>query len=138
MPRRHKDTEVILVSDLESLNEITEKIIGCAIEVHRNLGPGLLESIYEKTICYELSENNLSFKQQVEIPILYKGLSLGNYRLDLLIEDSIIVELKAVDRIEAVFEAQLLTYLKITNKQLGLLINFNQPLLKNGIKRIIL
>ena len=119
MPRRHKDTEVILVSDLESLNEITEKIIGCAIEVHRNLGPGLLESIYE-------------------IPILYKGLSLGNYRLDLLIEDSIIVELKAVDRIEAVFEAQLLTYLKITNKQLGLLINFNQPLLKNGIKRIIL
>ncbi len=138
MPRRHKDTEVILVSDLESLNEITEKIIGCAIEVHRNLGPGLLESIYEKAICYELSENNLSFKQQVEIPILYKGLSLGNYRLDLLIEDSIIVELKAVDRIEAVFEAQLLTYLKITNKQLGLLINFNQPLLKNGIKRIIL
>ncbi|MBP9887246.1 MAG: GxxExxY protein [Leptospiraceae bacterium] len=127
-----------MVSDLESLNEITEKIIGCAIEVHRNLGPGLLESIYEKAICYELSENNLSFKQQVEIPILYKGLSLGNYRLDLLIEDSIIVELKAVDRIEAVFEAQLLTYLKITNKQLGLLINFNQPLLKNGIKRIIL
>ncbi len=127
-----------MISDLESLNEITEKIIGCAIEVHRNLGPGLLESIYEKAICYELSENNLSFKQQVEIPILYKGLSLGNYRLDLLIEDSIIVELKAVDRIEAVFEAQLLIYLKITNKQLGLLINFNQPLLKNGIKRIIL
>jgi GxxExxY protein len=127
-----------MVSNLDYLDGVTEKIIGCAIEVHKHLGPGLLESIYEKAICYEFSEKNLSYEQQVEIPILYKGLSLGNYRLDILVEDSVIIELKAVDRIEPVFEAQLLTYLKVTNKKIGLLINFNQPLLKNGIKRIIL
>lgn len=125
-------------NSINNLNKITEKIIGCAIEVHKNLGPGLLESIYENALCYELKENDVKYEKQFRIPIIYKGLNLGDYRLDLLVEDEIIVELKAVERIEPVFEAQILTYLKITGKKLGLLINFNVPILKNGIKRIIL
>jgi len=125
-------------NDIESLNKITEKIIGCAIEVHKNLGPGLLESIYESALCYELNEKGIKYEKQLEIPIIYKGLSLGDYRLDLLVENEIIVELKAVDRMEPVFEAQILTYLKVTSKKIGLIINFNAPILKNGIKRIIL
>lgn len=124
--------------DIKELNFLTEKIIGCSIEVHKYLGPGLLESIYEKALCYELNENKIKYEQQIGIPILYKGLNLGDYRIDLLIENEIIIELKAVDKIDPVFEAQLLTYLKITGKKLGLLINFNVPVLKNGIKRIIL
>jgi GxxExxY protein len=123
---------------IESLNEITEKIIGCAIEVHRNLGPGLLESIYEKALCFELNQINVKYEKQLKIPIVYKGLSLGEYRLDIPVENEIIVEIKAVDRYDPVFEAQMLTYLKVTGKKLGLLMNFNVPVLKNGIKRIIL
>ena len=119
---------------IESLNEITEKIIGCAIEVHRNLGPGLLESIYENALCFELNQINVKYEKQLKIPIVYKGLSLGEYRLDILVENEIIVEIKAVDRYDRVFEAQMLTYLKVTGKKLGLLINFNVPVLKNGKK----
>ena len=123
---------------MESLNNITKNIIGCAIEVHKNLGPGLLESIYENALCFELRTSNIKYKKQVAVPVNYKGYSIGNYRLDLLVNSEIIVELKAVNRLEPVFEAQLLSYLKMTNKKLGLLINFNVPVLKNGIKRIIL
>jgi GxxExxY protein len=123
---------------IESLNEITEKIIGCAIKVHRNLGPGLLESIYENALCFELNQINVKYEKQLKIPIVYKGLSLGEYRLDILVENEIIVEIKAVNRYDPVFEAQMLTYLKVTGKKLGLLMNFNVPVLKNGIKRIIL
>ena len=123
---------------MEKLNKITEKIIGCAIEVHKNLGPGLLESIYEKALCFELNENNLTYKNQVLIPINYKGHLLGDHRLDLLVEDSIIIELKAVEKMDPVFEAQILSYLRLTGKKLGLLINFNTPILIKGIKRIIL
>jgi len=119
---------------IESLNEITEKIIGCAIEVHRNLGPGLLESIYENALCFELNQINVKYEKQLKIPIVYKGLSLGEYRLDILVENEIIVEIKAVNRYDPVFEAQMLTYLKVTGKKLGLLMNFNVPVLKNGIK----
>ena len=122
---------------IDDLNVITEKIIGCSIEVHRNLGPGLLESIYESALCYEFNENNMAYENQVLVPIMYKGNRLGDYRLDLLVENEIIVEIKAVDRMEPVFEAQLLSYLRVTNKKLGLLINFNVPVIKNGIKRII-
>jgi len=126
------------MKDIECLNKITEKIIGCAIEVHRILGPGLLESIYESALCYEFDESNIKYTRQQSVPILYKGHELGECRLDLLVWDEIIVELKAVDRIEPLFEAQLLTYLRITGKKLGLLLNFNVPVLKKGIKRIIL
>lgn len=123
---------------MEKLNIITEKIIGCAIEVHKNLGPGLLESIYEKALCCELDLRKIEHENQVVVPIIYKGKQLGEHRLDLLVENEIIVEIKAVERHEPVFEAQLLSYLKLTGKNLGLLINFNVPVLKNGIKRIIL
>lgn len=123
---------------MEQLNAITEQIIGCAIEVHKNLGPGLLESIYEKALCCELGLKVIKYKSQVMIPILYKGNLLGEHRLDLLVENEIIVKIKAVDRHEPVFNAQLLSYLKLTGKHLGLLVNFNVPTLKNGIKRIIL
>ncbi len=119
-------------------NELTEKIIGSAIEVHRNLGPGLLESIYEKALCHELTERGITFENQKTVPVLYKSAALGEFRLDLLVEDKIIVELKAVERNDPVFKAQLLSYLKLTGHRLGLLINFNVPLLKDGISRIIL
>jgi GxxExxY protein len=125
-------------NNLAQLNKLTEKIIGCAIEVHKTLGPGLLESIYENALCFELTISGIAYNKQVKIPIVYKGSDLGDYRIDLLVEDEIIVELKTAEKIEPVFEAQLLTYLKITGKRIGLLINFNVPILKNGIKRIIL
>jgi GxxExxY protein len=123
---------------MDHLNRITEKIIGCGIEVHRNLGPGLLESIYEKALCHEFSLNNIQFINQLTVPIIYKGAKLGEHRIDFLVENEIIVELKAVDRFDPVFAAQLLSYLRLTKKKLGLLINFNVPVLKDGIKRIIL
>jgi len=134
LPQSHKDRSVLMCNLIESLNEITEKIIGCAIEVHRNLGPGLLESIYENALCFELNQINVKYEKQLKIPIVYKGLSLGEYRLDILVENEIIVEIKAVNRYDPVFEAQMLTYLKVTGKKLGLLMNFNVPVLKNGIK----
>ena len=122
----------------ENLNLLTEQIIGCAIEVHRELGPGLLESIYEKALCYELKKVGLAYESQKLVSVLYKGQELGELRLDLLIEDEIVVEIKAVDRFDSVHHSQLLGYLKLTDKKLGLLINFNVPLLKDGIKRMIL
>jgi GxxExxY protein len=123
---------------MQNLNLVTDQILGCAIEVHRTLGPGLLESVYEKALCFELQQRGLNFANQVSIPILYKGQNLGDHRLDLLVENQIIVELKAVDRLDPVFHAQILRYLRLTGKQLGLLINFNVPVLKDGIKRIML
>ena len=123
---------------MRDLNNLSERIIGCAIEVHRNLGPGLLESIYEKALCHEFNLNGIEYISQVTVPITYKGNNLGDCRLDLLVENNIIIELKAVDRMDAVFKAQLLSYLKMTEKKLGLLINFNVPFLKDGITRVIL
>lgn len=120
------------------LNSITDNIIGCAIEVHRNLGPGLLESIYENALCIELNNKDIEYKRQVKKEILYKGVRLGYHRIDLIIEDAIIIEIKAVDRVDKVFHAQLLSYLKITGKKVGLLINFNESTLQRGIKRMIL
>ncbi len=107
-------------------NEISYKIVGCAIEVHKHLGPGLLESVYEECLIEELKNNGLQVAKQVQVPILYKGKTLGiPLRLDLLINDLIIVELKSVDIMIPVFKAQLLSYLKLTSKPKGLLINFN-------------
>jgi len=124
--------------EMEEINKLTEKIIGCAIEVHRVLGPGLLESVYEAALCVELSDSGLKFQRQLNIPALYKGRQVGQYRIDLIVEDAVIVELKSVDRHDPVFEAQVLTYLRVTGKKVGLLINFNSKLLKSGIKRLIL
>lgn len=121
------------------LNEITELIIGASIEIHRQLGPGLLESAYRECLYYELSKVvGLSVKREVSMPIIYKEIKLEQgYRMDLLVEDKVVIELKTVDFLTGVHKAQLLTYLKLGNYKLGLLINFNETLLKNGIKRII-
>jgi GxxExxY protein len=122
----------------EHLNLVTRGIIASAIEVHRHLGPGLLESAYEECLCFELSQRKYGFQRQVACPVEYKGLKLNcSYRLDLLVEDAVIVEIKALDEILPVHPAQLLTYLKATNKQVGLLINFNVAILKSGIKRMV-
>jgi GxxExxY protein len=117
---------------------LTQKIIGCAIEVHRQLGAGLLETLYEEALTVEFELQRLNFQRQVELPVNYKGKFIGRYRLDLLVENTVIVEIKSVERHDPVFEAQLLTYMKLTGKKVGLLINFNSKLLKDGIKRFVL
>jgi GxxExxY protein len=119
-------------------SRVTEGIIGCAIEVHRQLGPGLLEGTYESALCIELDDAGWKYRRQPIIPVIYKGRNIGEYRLDLMVEESVIVELKSVERFDPVFEAQVLTYMRVTGKKLGLLINFNSRLLKNGIKRFVL
>ena len=118
------------------INDITEKIIGAAIEVHRRLGPGLLESAYQECLCYELKLINLSFNSEIPMPIIYKEIKLDHgYRLDILVENKIVVELKSVDSLLDVHTAQILTYMRLGEYSTGLLINFNVSLLKNGIKR---
>ncbi len=120
------------------INQITEKIIGCAIEVHRNLGPGLLESAYEECLVFELNKVGLKVERQKPVPVVYKDIKLDcGYRLDILVENTVVVELKVVDAINPVHEAQILTYMKFANKNIGLLINFNVAVLKNGIKRFV-
>lgn len=120
------------------VNEITKKIIGSAIEVHRVLGPGLLESTYEECLVRELDLQGIQFERQKPLPVTYKGLKLDcGYRLDLLVENAIVVELKSVDALAPIFLAQILTYLRLLEKQVGLLINFNVPALKYGIRRVV-
>ena len=117
--------------------EITEAIIGAAIEVHRHLGPGMLESVYEAALAYELAERGIAVERQKPVPLVYKGLKFDEgYRLDLLVGGAVIVELKCVDAILPIHEAQLISYLKLTGLKVGLLINFKVPVLKQGIKRL--
>ena len=119
-------------------NQLTNEVIGSAIEVHRNLGPGLLESTYEECMAFYLRQRGLTVERQLELPILYKGSQLEqNYRIDLLINNQVIIELKSVNKIEPIHDAQLLTYLKLANKRYGLLLNFNVPVMKQGIKRLL-
>ncbi len=121
-----------------SEDKLSEKIIGADIEVHKELGPGLLESAYEAALFFELSSKNLLVQKQVPVKTIYKGHSLSvGFRLDLLVEDKIIIELKAVDKISNIHLAQMLTYLKICNKKLGLILNFNVRYLNSGIKRVV-
>jgi len=116
---------------------LTQKVIGCAIEVHKNLGPGLLESSYESCLMYELNKAGLIAKRQVMQPINYKGMQIdAGYRLDILLSDQLIIELKSVDRLAPIHTAQLITYLKLSEINTGLLINFNVVKLMNGLKRI--
>ena len=123
---------------MEQLNILSGRIIGAAIEVHKHLGPGLLESAYEECLNYELVKNGLSVRRQEPVPILYKEVKLEfGYRIDILVENLVVVELKAVDTLLPVHEAQVLTYMKFARKRLGLLINFNVTLLKNGLRRFI-
>jgi GxxExxY protein len=119
-------------------NDITGKIIGAAIEVHKKLGPGLLESAYEECLCCEMQLRGIEFKRQVPLQLNYKGVVLDcGYRLDLLVEDKVIVELKSIEGLEPIHEAQMLTYLKLRNAWLGLIINFNVIMLKDGVRRLV-
>jgi len=134
----HGDTESRRSVGLLS-ETLTESIIGAAIEVHKELGPGLLESVYEECLCQELRLRQIPFLAQVESPVLYKGVqTAGKYRIDLIVADEVVVELKSVERLLSVHEAQLLTYLKLTGKHVGLIINFNVPVLHRGILRRVL
>ena len=120
------------------INKLSNRVIGAAIEVHKGLGPGLLESAYEECLCHELNLREISYDRQLSLPVLYKEKQLDcGYRIDVLVEKSIILELKAVDKIEAIHKAQLLTYLKLSDIHLGLLLNFNVPIMKDGIVRIV-
>jgi len=122
----------------ERVDDVSERIIGCAIEVHRYIGPGLLESVYESALSVELTERGLHFERQKSLPVIYKGSSIGEFRIDLLVEGCVIVELKSVERMDPIFSAQLLSYMRPGGYPLGLLINFNPKLLKDGVKRLIL
>jgi GxxExxY protein len=127
------------VSDDTGLNRLTEQIIDAAIEVHRHLGPGLLESTYETCLVYELEQLGLAVERQKALPLVYKEIRLDQeYRLDLLVEQKVVVELKASEKITSVHEAQMLSYLKLSGCKVGLLLNFNVKLLKDGIRRFMM
>lgn len=130
----HRDTEVTE----GPLDEVTGPVIGAAIEVHRTLGPRLLESAYEECLCYELGQRGPSFERQRPLPVRYKGILLDcSYRLDLVVQSSVVVELKAVERLEPVHTAQVPTYLRLAGLRVGLLMNFNVPALRAGLRRLI-
>jgi len=119
-------------------NEISSRVIGAAIELHKQLGPGLLESVYERSLAYELNNSGLYIKTQVPVPFIYKEIDMDvGFKIDILVEEKVIIELKSIEALAPVHFAQVLTYLKITNLKLGLLINFNVKLLKEGIHRIV-
>ncbi len=120
-------------------DELSNRVIGCAIEVHRHLGPGLLESTYEQCLAHELSRNGSAFQLQLVLPVQYKDVRLDcGYRVDILVENQLVVELKSVEEIKGIHEAQLLTYMKLAGVKIGLLMNFNVTKLKDGIKRFVL
>ncbi|MBC7951746.1 MAG: GxxExxY protein [Rhodospirillaceae bacterium] len=121
------------------LSHLTDRIIGLAIEVHRTLGPGLLESVYEECLAHELTLADIPFQRQVNQPVVYKDVHLDcGYRMDLVVDDAVVVELKTVEKLLPIHDAQLLTYLRLSGHSVGLLLNFNTPVLKNGLKRFVL
>jgi len=137
LPLRYEDAKMHKELSLKE-EEVGKKIVDAAFAVHKELGPGLLEKVYEVCFCHELGKRELVFKRQLEIPIIYDGRMLEEgLRLDVHFEDLVICELKAVDEINPVWQAQILSHLKLTGKRLGYLINFNVPLIKNGIRRFI-
>jgi len=121
-----------------NVNEITRRVIGAAIEVHRILGPGLLESAYEECLCHELQSKKIAYERQKPLPVEYKGVKLNcGYRMDVVVENMLVVELKTCENIEPIHKAQLLTYLKLSGLKVGLILNFNVPVLRDGIVRIV-
>jgi GxxExxY protein len=140
MSRSHLTTEVTENTEpIKNANELTEIVIGCAIEVHRALGPGLLESAYEICLCRELSLRGIAFERQVAMPVEYRGVKLDcGYRADLIVGGKVFVEIKAVDQLAPIHEAQLLSYLKLSGIKVGLLINFNERMLTYGVRRKVL
>jgi len=140
-PQRHGEhrDRVFVIGELMDINQLTGKVIGAAIDVHKSLGPGLLESIYEECLCIEPGLRKIPFERQRELPIEYKGVTLDcKYRLDIVVDERLIVELKTCESLQPIHQAQLLTYLRLTGIKYGLLINFNVPVLKEGIKRLAL
>ena len=130
------------MNEFDSIPDFVEKlatqVMDAAFKVHRELGPGLLESVYETCLCHELAKNKIPFQRQISLPVIYDGIRLdAGLRLDVLVDESLIVELKVAEKMIPLYDAQLLTYLKLTSHRLGLLINFNVPLLKDGFKRIV-
>jgi len=123
-------------TEIERINVTTERIIGCAIEVHRVLRAGLYEAGYRSALAMEFDAARLAYKREVRLPALYKGRQIGNYRIDFVVEDQVVVEVKSVERMHPIFETQVLTYLRVAKKRVGLLINFNSRLLKDGVKRL--
>jgi GxxExxY protein len=127
------------VAEAETIDPLTRRVIGLAIEVHRRLGPGLLESAYEECLCYEMREADISFTRQVSLPVVYKAVRLDcGYRMDIVAENCLILELKTVERMMPIHEAQMLTYLKLSGMKVGLLMNFNTVVLKDGLRRLVL
>jgi GxxExxY protein len=132
-PQRHKDSEVL---DNSRITDPSRKVIGLAIQVHRHLGPGLLESAYEESLCFELRQAGIPHTRQEPLPLRYRGVELGcRYQMDLVVDNSLIVEIKSVGKIAPIHEAQLMTYLRLSGVRLGLLLNFNCLMLKDGIMR---
>jgi len=129
---RHRDTEAA------KYDPLTHRIIGCAMEVHRRLGPGLLEATYEEVMCIELTEQGISFVRQAGIPVFYKGHLIGEHRPDLVVQDRVVVEVKSVERLIGVHQAQLLAYMRLLKKPVGLLLNFNSEVLRTGIRRLVI
>jgi len=127
-----------VASNLRADDPLTRRIIACAIEVHKTLGPGLLEKLYREALLIELESSGLKAEKNVQIPVEYKGTPIGDYYIDLFVEKQVILELKSVERHDPVFEAQILSYMKLTGIKVGLLINFNSKLLKDGIKRFVI
>lgn len=124
--------------DPAAMDALTDRVIGAAIEVHKHTGPGLLESVYEACLCHELSLLRISFSRQVDLPVAYKGIKLDcGYRMDIVVEECLVLELKTVERLLPVHSAHLLTYLKLARMQVGLLLNFNEPVLRRGLKRLV-
>ena len=123
---------------MDGNTHITQRIIGCAFEVHRCLGPGLLENVYETALCVELDANEIPFERQVPIPLFYRGEIISEHRIDLIVEDEVIVEVKSVERFAPIHRAQLLTYLRVKSLKVGLLLNFNSATMKSGIQRVVL
>jgi len=124
--------------ELLRINGITRKIIGCAIEVHRELGPSLREATYQRAMAIKFGSIGLAYAEQVSLPAVYKEGTIGSYRLDFLVEDSVVLEIKSVGQLDPLFQAQILAYLRIAQKKVGLLINFSAPLLRDGLRRFIL
>ncbi len=118
--------------------ETTDRILRCGVEVHRALGPGLFENVYESAMCVELEANNIPFRRQVAVPLLYRGQIISEHRVDLIVDDKVLVEIKSVDRLAPIHMTQLLTYLRVTSLHVGLLLNFNSPTLRAGVRRVVL
>jgi GxxExxY protein len=137
--RRHEEEQSSVAVQPDRAERLATQIVDAAVKVHKALGPGLLESVYEICLCHELSIRGILFQRQLDLPIFYEGIRLeSGLRIDILVDNCVILEIKTVEKLAPIHDAQLLTYLKLTNQRLGFLLNFNVPIMKHGIKRLVL